>query len=344
MALAAEAAPEVETAAVPPPADTTTVAPQADGTAAAALPAGRPSASGTSLAAAAAGAASGRSLWRLALGIWALLVVLTYLSPAAGHLNPYLTLTGVLVGFLVGLTGMGGGALMTPILILLFGFTPTMAIGTDIAYAAITKYFGSWRHLKQHTVDLPLALWLALGSVPAGLLGASAVHRIGLLGADTVNAVLLRVIGVALIVVAALLILRLVMKVPCADRTSNLPLSARRKAATVAIGATTGFIIGLTSVGSGTLLAMFLILFYPIASSRIVGTDVFHATILLSATGLAQFHYGNVDVGMVAALLMGSVPGVIAGSHLTVRTPTKALRVCLAVVLFLSGLAMLGKA
>ena len=312
------------------PVDATIVTAQVDATAAA-LPAGRR-------------VAPRFSLWWLALGLWVLVVALAYASPVAVHLNPYLTLTGVLVGFLVGLTGMGGGALMTPILILVFGFSPTLAIGTDIAYAAVTKYFGSWRHLRQRTVDLPLALWLAVGSVPSGLLGAYAVNAIGELGTDTVDALLYGVIGVALIGVAVLLVVRLVMKAPVSTRASNLPLSGRRKIATVAIGATTGFIIGLTSVGSGTLLAMFLIMFYPIASSRIVGTDVFHATILLTATGLAQLHFGNVDVGMAAALLMGSVPGVIAGSHLTVRTPTKALRVCLAAVLLLSGLAMLGKA
>jgi uncharacterized membrane protein YfcA len=294
-------------------------------------------------AAAARRAGSGRSIWWLAFGMWATVVVLVYVSPVAAHLNPYLTVTGVLVGFLVGLTGMGGGALMTPILVLVFGFAPSLAIGTDIAYAAVTKYFGSWRHLTQRTVDRPLALWLAAGSVPSGLLGAKAVHTLTRLGSDSVDTLLFGAIGVALVLVAVLLVARIVMKVPVSTRTTDLPLSTRRKTATVAIGVLTGFIIGLTSVGSGTLLAMFLILFYPIASSRIVGTDVFHATILLTATGLAQLHYGNVDVGMVAALLMGSVPGVIAGSSLTVKTPTRALRLCLAAVLFLSGLAMLGK-
>jgi len=280
--------------------------------------------------------------WWPALVAWAAAAAAIYLTPAAGSLNVYLTLTGVLVGFLVGLTGMGGGALMTPILILLFGFRPTLAIGTDIAHAAITKAFGSWRHLQQKTVDIPLALWLALSSVPSGLLGATAVHLLSRHGA-AVDEVLYLVVGIALVLVAILLVARLVMHGPVATRTTNLPLSGRRKSATVAIGATTGFIIGLTSVGSGTLLAMFLILFYPIAASRIVGTDVFHATILLGATGLAQLGYGNVDLWMVASLLMGSVPGVIAGSHLTVRTPTRALRAVLAILLLLSGIAMIFK-
>jgi len=280
--------------------------------------------------------------WWPALAVWAAAAVVIYLTPAGASLNVYLTLTGVFVGFLVGLTGMGGGALMTPILILLFDFRPTLAIGTDIAYAAVTKVFGSWRHLKQKTVDLPLALWLALGSVPSGLLGATAVHALSQRG-YAVEDVLYTVIGVALVAVAILLVVRLLMHFHVSTRMTNLPMSWRRKLLTVAIGATTGFIIGFTSVGSGTLLAMFLMLLYPIASSRIVGTDVFHATILLGATGLAQLGYGNVDLWMVASLLMGSVPGVIAGSHLTVRTPTRALRAVLAGLLFLSGVAMIFK-
>lgn len=280
--------------------------------------------------------------WWPALVVWAAAAAGIYLTPAGDSLNVYLTLTGLLVGFLVGLTGMGGGALMTPILILLFDFRPTLAIGTDIAYAAVTKVFGSWRHLRQKTVDLPLALWLALGSVPSGLLGATAVHLLSKRG-YAVDDVLYKVVGVALVLVAILLVVRLLMKMPVATRMTNLPMSWRRKALTVGIGATTGFIIGLTSVGSGTLLAMFLMVLYPIAASRIVGTDVFHATILLGVTGLAQLGYGNVDLWMVSSLLMGSIPGVIAGSHLTVRTPTRALRGVLAGLLLLSGIAMIFK-
>jgi uncharacterized protein len=140
-----------------------------------------------------------------------------------------------------------------------------------------------------------------------------------------------------------LLAVRVFFNVEAHHEASDIHLSWKRKLASIAIGAGTGLIIGLTSVGSGTLLAMFLILFYPLAPRRIVGTDVFHATLLLGVTGLAQLRFGNVDLWMVASLLIGSVPGVIAGSHLTIRTPTRLLRVCLAAVLLLSGVAMLGK-
>jgi uncharacterized protein len=285
-----------------------------------------------------------RFRWALAVGAWAVAGGALYFTPLAGHLNPYLTITGVLVGLLIGLTGMGGGALMTPILILFFGFQPTLAIGTDISYAAVTKVFGSWRHFRQRSVDLRLALWLALGSVPSGVLGAMAVDMLKKNHADVVDAVLYRAIGSALMAVGVLLVVRLILKVDKQHPEDDLHLSSQRKIATVLVGAVAGFVIGLTSVGSGTLLAMVLILFYPLATRRIVGTDVFHATILLGATALAQLRFGNVNLWMVGALLIGSVPGVIVGSHLTMRTPAKWLRVALAVMLFASGIAMLGRA
>jgi uncharacterized membrane protein YfcA len=288
-------------------------------------------------------AAIWRLRWLLGVAAWLIAAALLYSSRLGAELNPYLTLTGLAVGFLVGLTGMGGGALMTPVLILVFGFHPTLAVGTDIAYAALTKVFGSWRHLTQGSVDKGVALWLAAGSVPSGLLGAFAVNALKRHEDAAVDVVLYRAIGAALVVVGALLLLRLLLRSATRYSEADLDMSTGRRAATVAIGATTGFVIGLTSVGSGTLLALFLILFYPLAARRIVGTDVFHATILLGATAIAQLRFGNVDLAMVGALLVGSVPGVVIGSNLTVRTPVTLLRGCLAVVLALSGIALLGK-
>lgn len=286
-----------------------------------------------------------RHRWTPTVALWTVGVLVVYLAtPVSDELNPYLTLTGLLVGFLVGLTGMGGGALMTPVLIFGFGFRPTLAIGTDITYAAVTKAFGAWRHWRQGSVDFPLALWLAAGSIPSGLLGAGMVNFIKNNYGELVDSILYRAIGSALVAVGVLLIWRVVVRIDRQHRRENIPLSTGRKAATVAIGAGTGFVIGLTSVGSGTFLAMFLILLYPLTTDRIVGTDVFHATLLLGATGLAQIRFGNVDLWMVAALLLGSIPGVVLGSHLTIHAPTRVLRACLATVLLLSGVAMLYKA
>jgi hypothetical protein len=284
-----------------------------------------------------------RHRWAVFIVAWAGAATLIYLT-AGDNLNPYLTLTGLLVGFLVGLTGMGGGALMTPILIIFFGFKPTMAIGTDVTYAAVTKWFGAWRHRKQGSVDLPLSLWLAAGSIPMALVGVSLVDYLKNNYGDVLDSILYRALGTALVAVSALLVVRVVMKIDKQHRRENVPLSWKRKLATVAIGAGTGFVIGLTSVGSGTFLAIFLIVFYPLTTDRIVGTDIFHAALLLTVTGVAQWSVGNVDLYMVAALLMGSIPGVILGSHLTLMAPTRVLRICLAVVLFLSGLAMFSKA
>ena len=281
--------------------------------------------------------------WALGIGGWAIVVTAAY-AAVGGHLNPYLSLTGLLVGFLVGLTGMGGGALMTPILIFFFGFSPTMAVGTDVTYAAVTKIFGSWKHWRQGSVDVPLALWLAMGSVPAALAGVAAVTYVKNNYGDLINHILYRAIGCALMMVGVLLVVKVVMHVDQNHRRENIKMTTRLKIATVCLGMGTGFIIGLTSVGSGTLLGVFLIMFYPLTTDRIVGTDVFHAMILLLITGLAQIGVGNVDLWMVAALLMGSIPGVLIGSQLTVRAPTRVLRSILATVLFLSGLALLFKA
>ena len=280
--------------------------------------------------------------WGVGLAGWGVFVAVMYLT-AGGHLNGYLSIAGLLVGFLVGLTGMGGGALMTPVLIFVFGFAPTMAVGTDVTYAAVTKIAGSWKHWRQGSIDVPLALWLCLGSVPASLTGVAAVALVKDRYGDAVNLFLYKAIGSCLMMVGLLLIVKIVLHVDRKYRRENIRMSRRLKIGTVCLGVVVGFIIGLTSVGSGTLIGVFLILFYPLTTDRIVGTDVFQAMILLLATGIAQFSVGNVDLWMVAALLMGSIPGVLLGSQLTVKAPTRVLRSILAAVLFLSGLALLFK-
>jgi uncharacterized protein len=284
-----------------------------------------------------------RRFWWLAAASWGALLVLAF-AVAGDQLNPYLTVTGLLIGFLVGLTGMGGGALMTPILIFVFGFKPTLAIGTDITYAAVTKWFGAWRHWRQGSVDLPLTFYLAVGSVPSTLLGVGLIHLLKNAYGERLDSLLYRLIGAALVAVGVTLILRSVIRADAAHRRENIALPLKRKVLTVALGAATGFVVGLTSVGSGTFLAMFLLVAYPLATSRVVGTDVFHAAILLGVAAMAQASIGNVDPWMVLALLLGSIPGVVAGSALTIHTPNRLLRICLAIVLLLSGLALFAKA
>jgi len=281
--------------------------------------------------------------WGIGLAGWAVFVAIMY-STVGGHLNGYLSIAGLMIGFLVGLTGMGGGALMTPVLVFVFGFQPTMAIGTDITYAAVTKIAGSYKHWRQGSVDIPLALWLALGSIPASLIGVFTIAYVkSHYGVELIDGILYKAIGSALMIVGVLLIVKVVMHVDAAHRRENIKMTRRMKVGTVVLGLCTGFVIGFTSVGSGTLLAVFLILMYPLTTDRIIGTDIFHAMILLVVTAVAQIGVGNVDLWMVASLLMGSIPGVLLGSQLTVKAPTRVLRSILAAVLFLSGLAMLFK-
>jgi len=281
--------------------------------------------------------------WWLATGGWTVLAGVLF-AVLGSNLNPYLTLTGLIIGFLIGLTGMGGGALMTPVLIFFFGFKPTFAIGTDVTYSAITKVFGAWRHWRQGSVDVPLTLYLAMGSVPATVFGVSIIHFLKNAYGDRLDTVLYRLIGSALVVVGVTLVVRSVIRAEAVRRRENITLSLRSKLLTVTLGAATGFVVGLTSVGSGTFLGLFLLVVYPLATSRVVGTDVFHAAILLGAASLAQASIGNVKPWMVLALLLGSIPGIVIGSHLTLRTPSRLLRIVLAIVLFLSGIALLGKA
>jgi uncharacterized protein len=260
-------------------------------------------------------------------------------------MDPLLVVAGLGIGLLVGMTGMGGGSLMTPILILLFGTAPTTAIGSDIAYAAITKTVGGWRHLRLRTVNVPLSLWLAAGSVPAAIAGVWTISLLRDAYGDSLDDIVLTMLAVALIGVGLLVLIRALF-IPQLARTEreSFELTRTHKVSAVAIGAATGFVIGITSAGSGTLIAVFLIAFYRLAPRRVVGTDVFHAAILLWAAGLAHVVGGNVDFGLVGTILIGSIPGIWLGSHLTVRLPTALLRNALGLVMVLSALALFDKA
>jgi uncharacterized membrane protein YfcA len=246
---------------------------------------------------------------------------------------------GLMVGTLVGFTGMGGGTLTTPLLIL-FGLPPVKAIGSDLLYSAITKTVGSASHARQRNVDWRIALWLAAGSVPASVIGVFTVSRIeAAMGGDS-QVLLQELLGGMLIVAGLVIVGRIVfagrLRRPQAGN-GPLALTGRRKALAVAIGAVGGFGVGLTSIGSGTLFAIVLMTTFPLAARRVVGTDVFHAAMLVWAAGLAHAASGNVQFGTVAALLVGSVPGVLFGSRLTGMLPERPVRLALGSVLLLSG-------
>jgi len=244
---------------------------------------------------------------------------------------------GFLVGMLIGLTGMGGGALMTPFLILVLGTRPVVAVGTDLVYGAVTKLVGACLHWRQGTVDLRLALRLASTSVPAGLLAVWLLRLFP--GAAEADRAVRQVLGAALVAVALLLLARLRGALP-------LPMPDRWRArlqggGTYAAGAGVGVLVGFTSVGSGSLLVPFLVSVFPLAAPRVVGTDVLHAAILVTATAAAHARIGTVDWPLAAALVAGSVPGVALGTWMTTRLPSRVVRAGLAALLLATGVTLL---
>ena len=260
-------------------------------------------------------------------------------------MDPLVVLFGFGVGMLVGLTGIGGGSLMTPLLIFFTGYSPLVAIGTDLAYGAVTKTVGGWRVFRQGLVDLRLSMWLAAGSVPGSLIGVWAVEQLHDAHGDELRPALLAGVAVALLLVSGGVLFRaFFMPKHVAQERETADLSGRRRAITVAIGLVLGFILGLTSVGSGALIGLALILFFRLTPHRVVGTDVFHAAVLLWTAGLAHWAGGNVDFGLMGTILLGSLPGVWIGTGLLGKVPVDGLRPALGVVLFAAALGVLSKA
>jgi uncharacterized membrane protein YfcA len=259
-------------------------------------------------------------------------------------MDPAIILFGFGVGFLVGLTGMGGGSLMTPLLVLLFGIKPTTAIGTDIAYAAITKTAGGWRHLRLKTVNMPLVWWMAAGSVPMAILGVWVLDLLKRKLGDNLDETVFAILAGCLLVVGAATLLRGLFLANRFQERDDFEMHTRHKVAAVGIGATTGFVIGLSSAGSGTIIGMMLVTVFRLRPRKVVGTDVVHAAILLWAAGVAHWIGGNVDFVLAGNILIGSVPGVLVGSQMSVKWPQGLLRGALGVVLIGAGITIMNKA
>jgi uncharacterized membrane protein YfcA len=245
-----------------------------------------------------------------------------------------LSIAGLFVGALVGMTGMGGGSLMTPMLILIFGFNPKTAVGTDILHGAVFKSFGAVRHRQLGNVHVPLALWMLLGSAPLSLVGVQIASSFS----DSTQSTMSKVVGGALIFGGIGFAIKAFVRGYVGEE--HLHLTTRQKVIAISIGASCGFVVGLTSVGSGTFFGLAMLLVYPLAARRIVGTDMLHAALLLWVAGAGHLIHGNVDLHAMGWLLVGSIPGVLLGSHFSIRVPERALRMGFAFVLVLSGIKL----
>lgn len=253
------------------------------------------------------------------------------------------TISGLLVGALVGMTGVGGGALMTPLLVLLFGVSPVVAVGTDLWFAAITKMAGGLLHQQRGGVDWQVLRRLWLGSLPMAILVLGWLHVTG--GDKLRQGGLLTALGFVLILTATAIVFRRRTLAFSSELLSRAPDRFRRAQPplTVTAGAILGFLVTLTSVGAGALGVVMLVCLYPkrLGPTRVVGTDIVHAIPLTLTAGLGHLWMGNVDVSLLYMLLLGSVPGVVVGSMLATRMPETLLRMAIAIILTLVGIKLL---
>lgn len=250
-------------------------------------------------------------------------------------------ISGLSVGFLVGLTGVGGGSLMTPLLVFLFGFAPTTAVGTDLLFASITKAGGVLVHHRNHgSVDWRIVRLLAMGSIPAaiGVIGGLEYLNIE---KSAISSIVTVALGIALILTAIALIFRNRLIKASLEADSHNPgrFGHLQAPATIAIGFILGILVTLSSIGAGALGTVALFYLYPrLPTIRIVGTDLAHAIPLTAVAGLGHLHMGNVDFSLLGSLLIGSIPGIWIGSHLSARVPDRVLRPILASLLMLIGM------
>jgi hypothetical protein len=258
------------------------------------------------------------------------------------HVDPYIVLGSAVIGFLVGMTGAGGGALMTPMLILLFGVTPSAAISSDLVAAVVMRPIGATVHLRKGTVNRSLVGWMVLGSVPSAFLGAYLLHLMGDKKAAEQNIEV--ALGAALLLGAAAMVLRYILDRRAGEtRTGAVHELVTRPLPTVMIGVFGGIIVGMTSVGSGSLLIVLLLFLYPaIGAKQLVGTDLTQAVPLTAAAALGALAFGHVELGVTASLIIGSVPAVLIGSLISASVPDRYIRPAITFVIFASGLKYVG--
>lgn len=258
------------------------------------------------------------------------------------HIDPYIVLGSAVIGFLVGMTGAGGGALMTPMLILLFGVEPSSAISSDLVAAVMMRPIGAAVHLRQKTVNLRLVGWMVLGSVPMAFVGAYLLHLLG--HASAAQQKIELALGIALLVGAAAMALRYVLDRRTGQaRTAVIHEITARPLGTVLIGMLGGIVVGMTSVGSGSLMIVMLLFLYPmIGANQLVGTDLTQAVPLTLAAALGALAFGHVEFGVTISLILGSVPAVFVGSMLSSTAPDRYIRPVITFVITASGLKYVG--
>jgi uncharacterized membrane protein YfcA len=258
------------------------------------------------------------------------------------HLDPYIILGSAIVGFLVGMTGAGGGALMTPMLILLFGVKPSTAISSDLVAAVVMRPLGAAVHLRQGTVNLRLVRWMVLGSVPMAFFGAYLLHLMS--HAKSAQHNIQVALGSALLLGAGAMVLRYIIDRRVGQRRTGIVHEVvPRPLATVAIGMIGGIVVGITSVGSGSLMIILLLFLYPmLGANQLVGTDLTQAVPLTAAAALGALTFGHVEFGVTASLIIGSVPAVFVGSLVSSSAPDRYIRPAITFVIAASGLKYVG--
>lgn len=258
------------------------------------------------------------------------------------HIDPYIVLGSAVVGLLVGMTGAGGGALMTPMLILLFGVTPTAAISSDLVASVVMRPIGAAVHMRAGTVHRRLVLLMSAGSVPSAILGSYLLSLMGESSSDVSHIEV--ILGSALLVGAAAMVLRYALdRRGGARRDEAIEKLVPRPVVTVLIGVVGGLIVGMTSVGSGSLMVILLLFVYPaISAKRLVGTDLTQAVPLTLAAAVGSILFGNVQFGLTTSLIIGSVPAVLIGSLLSSSIPDRYIRPVIAFVILASGLKYVG--
>jgi uncharacterized membrane protein YfcA len=259
-------------------------------------------------------------------------------------LDPLIAVAGFIVGGVVGLTGMGGGALMTPILVLLFNVQPLAAVSSDLVAAMVMKPVGGGVHLRRGTVNLRLVKLLCIGSVPSAFLGVLLLKSLG--GGQQLEDRIKLVLGAALLLAAGGIIAKTAVQRARSGRDvkpADLHRMVLQARPTIAIGVLGGLVVGMTSVGSGSLMIVLLLLLYPrLSASQLVGTDLVQAIPLVASAALGHLLFGDVELSLTGSLLIGSIPGVYLGARVSAKAPDNLIRPVLVLVLVLSALKLLG--